>query len=121
MVKEFITKDSGRRKQFKSGMQRDLDDDKPRFDLIIPKWQKYEDTLVYRWAMLMMRGAKKYNTRNWEKANGIEEMERFKASAFRHFMQWYCDEEDEDHLAGVLFNLNGYEYVKEKLRKNENK
>ena len=118
---KYTTRDSGKRKQFKSGMQRDLEDNKPRFDLIFPKGQKYEDTLFYRWAMLMMRGAKKYNARNWEKANGIEELERFKASAFRHFMQWYCGEEDEDHAVGVLFNLNGYEYVKEKLSKKYNK
>ena len=120
MAKKFVTLDSGKRKVFKSGMQRDLEDTKPRFDLIFPKGQKYEDTLFYRWAMLMMRGAKKYNARNWEKANGVEELERFKASAFRHFVQWFCDEEDEDHAVGVLFNINGYEYLKEKL-KNGNK
>lgn len=111
-TKEYVTKDSGNRKQFDSGMQRDIQDNKPRFDLIIPTSQKFEETLLYRWAMLMTRGAQKYNERNWEKANGIEEMNRFKASAFRHFMQWYSCEEDEDHAAAVLFNINGYEYLK---------
>ena len=62
----------------------------------------------------MNRGAKKYNERNWEKANGEEEMNRFKASAIRHFFQWMSGEEDEDHAVAVLFNINGYEYVKEK-------
>jgi hypothetical protein len=114
MTDKFITKDSGKRAKFNSGMQRDIQDDKPRFDLIIPKEQKYENTLLYRWAMLMNRGAKKYNERNWEKANGEEEMNRFKASAIRHFFQWMSGEEDEDHAVAVLFNINGYEYVKEK-------
>ena len=31
MVKEFITKDSGKRQHYKSGMQRDLQLKKPRF------------------------------------------------------------------------------------------
>lgn len=119
MTDKFITKDSGKRKQYKSGMQRDLDDDKPRFDLLIPKNQKYDETLLYRWAQLMRRGAVKYNERNWEKANGEEELNRFKASAFRHFMQWYCEEEDEDHVTGILFNLNAYEWLKNKLKKEE--
>ena len=117
MVKDFVTLDSGKRKQFKSGMQRDLSEDKPRFDLLIPKDQPYKETLLYRWAMLMSRGAKKYNERNWEKANSIEELNRFKESAFRHFFQWYCGEEEEDHLTGVLFNINAFEWLKNKLNK----
>ena len=114
MTDKFITKDSGQRAKFDSGMQRDIQDDKPRFDLIVPLSQRYDNTLLYRWAMLMTRGAKKYNERNWEMATGKEEMNRFKASAFRHFMQWFNEEEDEDHAVAVLFNINGYEYVKEK-------
>ena len=34
---EFFTKDSGERKSFDSGMNRDTDKTKPKFDLIIPK------------------------------------------------------------------------------------
>jgi len=119
MKDKYITKDSGKRKQFNSGMLRDTAEDKPRFDLIIPKGQKYEDTLLYRWAQLMRRGAEKYSERNWEKANSEEELDRFKASAFRHFIQWYCNEQDEDHITGILFNINGYEYLKKKLKGGE--
>lgn len=117
MDKEYITKDSGKRVNFKSGMQRDISEDKPRFDLTIPLGQDMKNTLFYRWAMLMCRGAKKYNERNWEIASSKEEMNRFKESAFRHFMQWYCGEEDEDHAAAILFNINGYEFVKQKSEK----
>jgi hypothetical protein len=55
------------------------------------------------------------SNRNWEMACGQEELERFKASAFRHMMQWLCNETDEDHASAVLFNINAAEYVKWKL------
>ena len=115
MDDNFIVKDSGKRVDYISGMVRDVSEDKPRFDLLIGKEQKYEETLLYRWAMLMMRGAKKYNARNWEKANGIEELERFKESAFRHLIQGLCGKEDEDHFAAVCFNLNGIIFLMNKL------
>ena len=116
MKKKFETKDSGERVTFNSGMNRDLQDGKPRFDLITPFGQKYNETILYRWAMLMERGMIKYGYRNWEKANSEEELIRFKQSAIRHIMQWMCDENDEDHASAVLFNINAYEYVKGKLK-----
>ena len=63
----------------------------------------------------MARGAVKYGERNWEKACSRAEWLRFKASAFRHFMQWLADETDEDHAAAVFFNINAAETVKAKL------
>ncbi len=114
---EFLTKDSGERKDFVSGMSRDSDKDKPKFELLIPQGQKYEDTMLYRWAMLLRRGADKYGLRNWELANSIEEMERFKSSASRHFVQWLSNlEDDEDHAAAILFNVNAVEFLKKKLQ-----
>jgi hypothetical protein len=112
---EYKTKDSGKRINYKSGMLRDTSKDKPRFDLIIPINQKYEETLLYRWAMLLMRGAQKYSERNWEKANSIEELSRAKESAFRHFIQAISGETDEDHFAAVCFNLNEVIYIMNKL------
>lgn len=117
MTKTFVTKDSGKRQNYKSGMRRDLQKGKARFDLIIPETEKYEETLLYRWAGLMERGAVKYGFRNWEKANSKEELDRFKASAIRHFMQWFSDETDEDHAVAILFNINAAEYVKNKMSK----
>jgi hypothetical protein len=106
----FKTKDSGKRQEFTTGMQRDTQDDKARYDLIdIP--------MLTRWAELMARGAEKYGERNWEKAETEEELTRFKSSAFRHFVQWFEGDVDEDHAAAVLFNIAGAEMVKTKLKK----
>jgi hypothetical protein len=110
MKDKFVIKDSGKRKVFKTGMLRDADDTKIRYDLI------YMPMLV-RWAIHMTKGAKKYSPRNWEKAETPEERERFKESAFRHFIQWFMEEEDEDHACACWFNMCGSEMVKEKLKK----
>lgn len=110
----WITKDSGKRAEFASGMVRDTQDDKPRFDLILPESQPYNETLLYRWAALLTRGAIKYGYRNWEKANSREELERFKASAMRHFIQAMSGEMDEDHWAAVVFNINAIIYLEGK-------
>lgn len=106
----FKTKDSGERQQFESGMQRDVQTGKVRYDLAL------DGPLFQRYAELMTRGAEKYSARNWMKAAGDEELERFRASAVRHFIQWYKGDTDEDHAAAVVFNLNGAEYVKEKMK-----
>lgn len=118
--KNFETKDGGGRKQFDSGMEREPQSGKPRFDLLIPKDQPYEETLMYRAAMLMSRGVDKYSTRNWEKANSIEEMDRFKSAALRHMMQVMSDEKDEDHLSAVLFNITAISFVEWKLKQQNN-
>lgn len=96
-------------KVFSTGMQRDTSKEKARYDLL-PLF------MLKRWAELMDRGAKKYNERNWEKAETEEELARFKESAFRHFIQWFSGEEDEDHGAAVMFNISGAEMVKNKLQ-----
>lgn len=108
-VGPFVTKDSGERAQFDSGMVRDTDKGKPRFDLLVPLGVPYEAQLLTRFAALMARGAEKYDARNWEQANSHEELERMKSSAFRHFMQWFMGEQDEDHAAATLFNIMAYE------------
>ena len=113
---EYITKDSGKREEYDSGMVRDTQELKPRFDLITPESMPYEDQFMTRWAMLMARGAQKYGDRNWELANSDEELDRFKASAYRHFMQWLAGEDDEDHCVAIAFNLQAAEYVKWKLK-----
>lgn len=111
---KYKTKDSGERAQFESGMQRDVQTGKPNFYLCMPKGIKFEDQMLTRWAALMARGAEKYDERNWEKATGEEELDRFKASAFRHFIQWVNGEVDEDHASAIFFNVTGAEYVKDR-------
>lgn len=113
---EFTTKDSGERVKWSTGMQRDTTKGKPLWSLLIPLLIPLKQTMLYRWVMLLTRGAEKYTSRNWEQARTPEELERFKDSAFRHFMQWFAGDEDEDHAAAVFFNVNGAEYVKSRIK-----
>ena len=111
----YVTKDSGERSEYESGMRRDTQDGKPNFALCMTE-QPFDDQMLTRWAALMERGAKKYGKRNWQLANSEAEYERFKESAFRHFMQWLCGVDDgEDHAAATFFNINAAEFVKWRL------
>lgn len=112
---DYVTKDSGERAQFESGMQRDTEKGKPRFDLMLAEGVPYEEQMITRFAKLLGRGAEKYNDRNWEQADSDAEMARMKSSAFRHFMQWMCGETDEDHAAGAIFNILAFETTKYKV------
>ena len=110
----FETKDSGNRVIFDSGMQRDVTEGKTKWHLI------RSGPMLKRWAELMTRGAEKYDDDNWMKANSSEELNRFAESAFRHFMQWYEGDTDEDHAAAVIFNINGREYVNDMMNERWN-
>lgn len=112
----YVTKDSGERAVFPSGMVRDTNASKPRFDLLLPEGIPYEQQLLTRFAALMARGAEKYAERNWEQANSLKEINRMRESAFRHLMQWLAGETDEDHAAAVMFNLMAAEATAWKLR-----
>jgi hypothetical protein len=107
----FDVKDSGERAEFASGMVRDTSAGKT-------EWHRVADgPMLERWAVLLTKAVEKYpdlaaGVPNWTLASNREELERFRASAFRHFMQWFNGETDEDHAAAVMFNINGAEYVK---------
>lgn len=111
----FVTKDSGKRQEFSTGMVRDTQEGKPRFDLLFPKGIGYADQILTRFAGLMERGAQKYAERNWELAHTQEELDRARGSALRHLIQWYTGETDEDHAAGVMFNLMAAETIRLKM------
>lgn len=115
----YETKDSGKRSEYSTGMVRDTQEGKPRFDLLFPKNMLYEDQMITRFAALMARGAEKYTERNWEKARTDEELQRYYSSAMRHLVQWMTGEEDEDHAAAVMFNIMAGEYVKDRKRIDE--
>lgn len=106
--KEFKIKDSGQRVKFTAGMVRDVTEGKINYLLL------RDGPMFKRWAQHLTNGAKKYSKRNWMKASGDEEMDRFKESAARHMEQWLAGETDEDHASAVMFNINGYEYIKSK-------
>ena len=111
--KEFTIKDSGERAQFESGMVRDVTGDKTDYTLIL------DGPKLERSARHLTTGAKKYAKRNWMKAAGDAELERFKESALRHLIQWFRGDRDEDHAAAVFFNINGVEYLLEKRKRDE--
>lgn len=106
-------KDSGKRIRFESGFNRDVDDGKPRYDLI---WRP----IIKRLAILMGKGVKKYGEDNWKLASTKKEADRFRASAFRHFFQWLDNESDEDHASALIFNIMAYEYMLDKGIKDDN-
>lgn len=108
---KFVIKDSGKREEYTSGMVRDVSGDKTDYTLIL------DGPMFERWAIHLTKGAKKYAKRNWMKAAGDVEYERFKESALRHFIQWFRGERDEDHAAAVFFNMNGVEYLEGKKPK----
>ncbi|MGL5935061.1 MAG: dATP/dGTP diphosphohydrolase domain-containing protein [Cetobacterium sp.] len=110
----FIVKDSGEREVFSSGMQRDTTTGKVEY------WRTIIGPMFWRLAEHLTKGAVKYpdvkpGIPNWTLATGEAELLRFRQSAFRHFLQWYQGEVDEDHAAAVFFNINGAEYVRSKL------
>lgn len=105
-MSDFTIKDSGARQSFESGMVRDVTEGKTDYSLIM------DGPMFERWAVHLTKGALKYAKRNWMKAAGDEELNRFKESALRHFIQWYRGATDEDHAAAVYFNICGAEYVK---------
>ena len=120
----YTVTDSGEREHFDSGMQRDTAKGKPN-PLLVRDGPMYQ-----RWVAHLTAGAEKYDARNWMKAEGIEEFERFLESACRHFDVWLAARLDElaywrigdifepvdtpeDEAAATFFNMNGVEFVRE--------
>lgn len=96
-------------------MVRDITEHKVDFSLAL------DGPMFMRYVIHLDKGAKKYTKRNWMKAKGQEELDRFRESALRHFLQWFFGFVDEDHAAATYFNINGAEYVKELMRKQPKK
>lgn len=92
---KYITEDSGERRFFKTGAVRDVDVNKPRYDLIPPH-------ALWRVAMLYTRGAAKYGENNWQKGIPSQQM---LASAMRHMEAYRRGDNSEDHLAAVVWNV----------------
>lgn len=103
-------KDSGIRETYAGGMVRDTNQGKTLWHLVA------DGPMLARWAQHLTGGAVKYTARNWMRAEGEDARERARESAFRHFMQWYRGDTDEDHAAAVYFNINLAEYVSARLK-----
>lgn len=104
-MNDFITKDSGKRQNFDSGMVRDTQEGKPRYDLIPTEG-------LHRLADLYARGAAKYDENNWKKGQPYS---RVYASLFRHLMQWREGDRSEDHMAAVAWNAMAIMFYEEKM------
>ncbi len=107
---KFVTKDSGQREQYSTGMVRDTRSGKGRFDLIPAEALK-------RLAGVYERGSVKYGDNNWRKGAPYS---RFIDSALRHINSYLLNEQsqveqDEDHLSQAVFNLFALIYLEEKM------
>jgi|SRR5579871_261819 len=94
----FVVKDSGERRVFSSGAQRDAASNKGFFHLI-PYYP------LERVAMLYQAGAIKYGKNNWRKGMPCSV---FFDSCARHLMKLADGWEDEDHAAAILWNAMAY-------------
>lgn len=95
MGKDYTLKDSGKRRKFKTGAQRDMAGQKGRFDLL-------PNRTIRALAIHYEKGATKYGERNWEKGIPVSS---FMSSALRHAFQFQDGEDDENHLIAAIWNL----------------
>lgn len=105
MVEQEKIKDSGHRREFKTGAVRDMQEGKGRLDLL-------PACAVIRLAKHFEAGAVKYTDRNWEKGIPIHS---FIDSALRHLMKYLDGQTDEDHLCAAAWNCMCAMWTEEKL------
>lgn len=106
-MSDYITKDSGERRKFNTGAQRDVVDGKGRYDLISP-------IMIERLAKLLQRGAEKYNDRNWEKGMPLSV---YMDSGMRHLFKFLEGHKDEDHLIAAIWNLQALLHIEEMVKR----
>lgn len=91
-----------------SGVNRSDPTGKPDYTLI-------DLHMLERWAVHMTAHIGSKGRNNWRNADTIDDLERFRASAWRHFIAWQRGDLDEDHAAALLFNVAGAELVTARL------
>lgn len=92
-----------------SGMVRSSTEGKINYLLV------HDGPLLKRWARHLTNAVASKGKRNWMNAHSEDDLERFREGFARHSAQWLAGEVDEDHAAAIVFNLNGAEYVRERL------
>jgi len=105
MIDAFVTKHSEKKDSFVTGAVRDTQEGKHRFDLIGLHMLK-------RLSALLVRGAKNYGERNWEKGQNVK---RTNASLWRHVVAYQEGDRSEDHLAAIVFNAMSIIHVEEEV------
>ena len=91
----YNIKDSGKRKIFDTGANRDISSGQGRFDLLPP-------ATVKALAIHYEKGCNKYGDRNWEKGIPIS---NYSSSGLRHIFQFIDGQNDENHLIAAIWNL----------------
>ena len=91
----YNIKDSGKRKIFDTGANRDVSSDKGRFDLLPP-------ATIKALAIHYEKGCNKYGDRNWEKGIPIA---NYTSSGLRHIFLFIDGQNDENHLIAAIWNL----------------
>lgn len=94
-------KDSGDRRTFETGAQRDRGYGKGTPSLV-PNWVIWLVSRVYE------DGAKKYAARNWEKGMALS---NYIDSAERHLAKLKAGMRDEPHATQVIWNMVGYVFT----------
>ena len=110
MPVEYRVNDSGKRQEFGTGAKRDTNEGKGRYDLISP-------IALYRLALRLEQGAKKYDERNWEQGMPLT---RYLESAVRHLYQWLAgdgEQDSEDHLGAAMFNVMALIHTEEMIER----
>jgi len=97
--------DSGERETYISGMTREPNLSRGRYDLISP-------IALKALAIHMERGAEKYEDRNWEKGGKLS---RHLNSAIRHLQQFLEGDRSENHLSACVYNAMAITHVLEMI------
>lgn len=92
-----VIKDSGNRREFETGAQRDMQEGKG--DMASIPWEA-----ILRLSKHYEFGARKYSRWNYRKGIPVSS---FIDSACRHLAKYQCGCDDEDHLAAAAFNVLG--------------
>ncbi len=128
---EYVVEDSGEKAEYEGGMVRDIVEGK------IEYYNIFFGPMLDRWANHLTKAKPKYpdithGVPNWTLAQGPEEYARYIDSATRHFRHWVGARQQElwnlgrtgefvpvatpeDEAAGVWFNMNGLEELRDRL------
>lgn len=118
-MSEFIVEDSGNKKTFTTGMVRNSDKGKVRYNSIL------HGPMFKRWAAHVWKAKAVYpdvalGLGNWELAETAEELQHAKESLLSHIVDYLETldagvEAKEDNAAAVFFNINLIENIKLKM------
>jgi hypothetical protein len=104
---ESNLRDGGEREVLSTGGKREPTTGKGRYDLISP-------IMMRRLAIHYENGAKKYDTRNWEKGLSVSHC---LDSLERHLEQYKAGDKVEDHLAAIIWNAAAVMHFEEAFPK----